>query len=205
MERQLYELHINHHTYRTTQNKSLLRFLRDNLKLTSVKDGCSEGVCGTCTVIADGKAVRACTLPVEKAAGKEILTVEGLSEEEKELFVYSFGSVGAVQCGYCTPGMIMAAKALLDQEPDPSIEDVKKAIRGNLCRCTGYKKIIDAILLAAAIRRGEQQIPEKWDESGYRVGEAVLRTDVRDKILGTAQYVDDIVMEGMAYASAVRT
>ncbi len=204
-QRQLYELHINHRTYRTTQNKSLLRFLRDNLKLTSVKDGCSEGVCGTCTVLADGKAVRSCTLPVEKAAGREILTVEGLPEDEKELYVYSFGSVGAVQCGYCTPGMVMAAKALLDQNPDPTAEDVKKAIRGNLCRCTGYKKIIDAVMLAAAIKRGEKRIPGNPDPSEFKVGEAVFRTDVRDKILGTAEYVDDIEMEGMAYASAVRT
>ena len=129
----------------TEENKPLLRYLRDDLKLYSVKDGCSEGACGTCTVVVDGYAVKACVLTTERAAGHSITTVEGLSMREKEAFVYAFGTAGSVQCGFCIPGMVMAAKALIDRRPDPSEQDIKRAIRGNICRCTGYKKIITGI------------------------------------------------------------
>ena len=139
----------------TEEEKPLLRYLRDELRLTSVKDGCSEGACGTCTILVDGKAVKACILSTKRAAGKEIVTVEGLSEAEREAFVYAFGAVGAVQCGFCIPGMVIAGKALLDQKPNPTEAEIKKAIRGNVCRCTGYKKIIEGIALAGAILRGE--------------------------------------------------
>lgn len=115
----------------TEEEKPLLRYLRDELRLTSVKDGCSEGACGTCTILVDGKAVKACVLSTKRAAGKEIVTVEGLSEAEREAFVYAFGAVGAVQCGFCIPGMVMAGKALLDQNPNPSEAEIKKAIRGS--------------------------------------------------------------------------
>ena len=142
------------------ENKSLLRYLRDDLKLYSVKDGCSEGACGTCTVVVDGHAVKACVLTTQRAAGKSIITVEGLSLREKEAFVYAFGTAGSVQCGFCIPGMVMAAKALIDREPDPSEDEIKKAIRGNVCRCTGYKKIITGIKRAAAIMRGEEEVKD---------------------------------------------
>ena len=108
----------------TAENKSLLRYLRDDLGLTSVKDGCGEGACGTCTVIVDGRTVRACVLTTQKAVGREILTVEGLSPEEKEAFVYAFGAVGAVQCGFCIPGMVLCGKALLDGEPEPDVAGI---------------------------------------------------------------------------------
>lgn len=142
----------------TEENKPLLRYLRDDLRLYSVKDGCSEGACGTCTIIVDGRAMRSCILTTEKAAGKIILTVEGLSLREKEVYVFAFGSCGAVQCGFCIPGMVMAAKALLDKNPDPSDDEIRKAIRGNICRCTGYKKIVQGIKRAAAILRGDEDI-----------------------------------------------
>ena len=142
----------------TDQNKPLLRYLRDDLKLYSVKDGCSEGACGTCTIVVDGHAVKACVLTTERAAGKSIITVEGLSLREKEAFVYAFGTAGSVQCGFCIPGMVMAGKALIDRDPDPSEKEIKKAIRGNVCRCTGYKKIITGIRRAAAILRGEEEV-----------------------------------------------
>ncbi|WP_297211646.1 selenium-dependent xanthine dehydrogenase, partial [uncultured Flavonifractor sp.] len=192
---------------RTTQEeKPLLRYLRDDLHLTSVKDGCSEGACGTCTILVDGKAVRACILSTKKAVGKTILTVEGLSYDEQEAFVYAFGSVGAVQCGFCIPGMVMAGKALIDQNPNPTEAEIKKAIRGNVCRCTGYKKIIEGIALAAAILRGEEKIdPELEGGDRYQVGDRAFRTDVREKVLGTGEYCDDVVMDGMAYGSAVRS
>ena len=118
-ENAVYKFKVNGVMRETSADKPLLRYLRDDLRLTSVKDGCSEGVCGTCTVIADGRAVRACILSTKKADGKEILTVEGLTEREKEIYVYAFGTVGAVQCGFCTPGMVMSAKALLDADPEP--------------------------------------------------------------------------------------
>lgn len=190
----------------TEQDKPLLRYLRDDLHLTSVKDGCSEGACGTCTVIIDGTAVKSCVMSTRKVAGRTILTVEGLSEAEKEAFVYAFGTSGSVQCGFCTPGMVMAGKALIDKNPDPSDEEIKKAIRGNICRCTGYRKIIDGIKLAAAILRGDAEIdPAAERGEHYGVGQRAFRVDVREKVLGYGRYPDDIEMEGMAHLSAVRS
>ena len=190
----------------TEEEKPLLRYLRDELRLTSVKDGCSEGACGTCTILVDGKAVKACVLSTKRAAGKEIVTVEGLSEAEREAFVYAFGAVGAVQCGFCIPGMVMAGKALLDQNPNPSEAEIKKAIRGNVCRCTGYKKIIEGIALAGAILRGEASVDPALEEGeDYGVGARAFRTDVRDKVLGRGEYCDDLYLDGMAHTSAVRS
>ncbi|MDL2311118.1 selenium-dependent xanthine dehydrogenase, partial [Peptostreptococcaceae bacterium OttesenSCG-928-C18] len=173
--------------------------------LFSVKDGCSEGACGTCMIIADGKAMRACILKTSRAVGKEIITVEGLSEQEKEAFVYAFGVKGSVQCGFCIPGMVISGKALIDANPNPTEEEIKKAIRGNICRCTGYKKIIEGIELAAAILRGEKKIDDLEKGEEYGVGVGAFRTDVREKVLGTGEYCDDVVMEGMTYGSAVRS
>ena len=190
----------------TEEEKPLLRYLRDELRLTSVKDGCSEGACGTCTILVDGKAVKACVLSTKRAAGKEIVTVEGLSEAERDAFVYAFGAVGAVQCGFCIPGMVMAGKALLDQNPNPTEAEIKKAIRGNVCRCTGYKKIIEGIALAGAILRGEASVDPALEEGeDYGVGARAFRTDVRDKVLGRGEYCDDLYLDGMAHASAVRS
>lgn len=195
---------VNGTECRTTENKPLLRYLRDDLKLYSCKDGCSEGACGTCTILIDGKAVKSCVQTTQKAAGKEIVTVEGLSLAEKESFVYAFGSKGSVQCGFCIPGMVMAGKALIDRVPDPTEEDVKKAILGNICRCTGYKKIIEGIMLAAAVLRGDEQIEDALERGDdYGVGKRAFRVDVRRKVLGYGKYPDDIgpeyfVREGSA-------
>ena len=132
--------------------------------------------------------------------------MEGLSEAEREAFVYAFGAVGAVQCGFCIPGMVMAGKALLDQNPNPSEAEIKKAIRGNVCRCTGYKKIIEGIALAGAILRGEASVDPALEEGeDYGVGARAFRTDVRDKVLGRGEYCDDLYLDGMAHASAVRS
>ncbi|HJB00914.1 MAG TPA: selenium-dependent xanthine dehydrogenase [Candidatus Mediterraneibacter merdavium] len=190
----------------TDVDKPLLRYLRDDLHLHSVKDGCSEGACGTCTIAVDGKAVKSCVLTTKRAAGKNIITTEGLSEEEKEAFVYAFGSKGSVQCGFCIPGMVMAGKALIDRVPDPTEEEIKVALKGNICRCTGYKKIIEGIQLAAAILRGDAQIDEELEKGdSYGVGKRAFRLDVREKVLGYGEYPDDIEMKGMVYASAVRS
>lgn len=201
-----YSFTVNGTLHSTDQEKPLLRYLRDDLHLHSVKDGCSEGACGTCTIVIDGKAVKSCVMSTKKAVGKNIITVEGLSEREQEAFVHAFGKKGSVQCGFCIPGMVMAGKALIDQVPDPTEEEIKKALRGNICRCTGYKKIIEGIQLAAAILRGDEVIDttlEKGDEFG--VGDRAFRLDVREKVLGSGEYTDDIEMEGMVHASAVRS
>ena len=190
----------------TDVDKPLLRYLRDDLPLHSVKDGCSEGACGTCTIVVDGKAVKSCVLTTRRAVGKNILTTEGLSEKEKEAFVYAFGSKGSVQCGFCIPGMVMSGKALIDRVPDPTEEEIKAALKGNICRCTGYKKIIEGIQLAAAILRGDEQIDEELEKGdSYGVGERAFRLDVREKVLGYGEYPDDMEVEGMVYASAVRS
>ena len=201
-----YRFIVNGREVVTEEDKPLLRYLRDDLKCKSVKDGCSEGACGTCTIIIDGKAMRSCILSTKKAVGKNIVTVEGLSLAEKEAYVYAFGRAGSVQCGFCIPGMVMSAKALIDENPNPTEEDIKKAIRGNICRCTGYKKIIEGIALAAKVLRGEEKIQsdlEAGEEFG--VGQSAFRVDVREKVLGTGEYTDDIEMENMAYGAAVRT
>ena len=201
-----YQFTVNGRQCSTDENKPLLRFLRDDLHLYSVKDGCSEGACGTCTIVVDGAAVKSCVLTTQKAAGRNILTVEGLSDFEKEAFVYAFGISGSVQCGFCTPSMVMAGKALLDKNPDPSEEEIRTAIRGNICRCTGYRKIIDGIRLTASILRGETKIdPEAEKGDDFGVGRRAFRIDVRKKVLGYGKYPDDIEMEGMLHLSAVRS
>ena len=138
--------------------------------------------------------------------GKHILTVEGLSQREKDVYVYAFGEAGAVQCGFCIPGMVICAKALLDVNPDPSRVEAAFAIRNNYCRCTGYKKIIDAILLAAKMLR--ENLPVPSESTSVKVGSKVHRVDVEEKVLGTGQYVDDldqVDIPGMIYGSAVRS
>ena len=184
------------------QNQKLIRYLRDSLGLTSVKDGCSEGACGTCTVLIDGRPTRACIPQTDKLEGKSVLTVEGLTDVEKRVYTYAFGQAGAVQCGFCIPGMVMCAKALLDGNPNPAREEAAFAIRSNICRCTGYVKIIDAILLAAELfRAGEvPAVPADWS-----LGARVPRVDVEEKVTGTGVYPDDVYMDGMLYASAVRS
>ncbi|MEA4899824.1 MAG: selenium-dependent xanthine dehydrogenase [Eubacteriales bacterium] len=183
--------------------KKLIDYLRDDLRLTSVKNGCGAGACGTCTILVDGKKVKSCLQAVNKMAGKSIVTVEGLSERERRVYAHCFGEAGAVQCGFCIPGMVISAKALLDENPNPTREDVKLAIKGNICRCTGYVKIEDAILMAAEFFRENRAVPDTH-QSG-RVGEHLARVDAEEKTLGTGLYVDDVILPGMVYAKALRT
>ena len=197
---------INDQEIEADPERKLMEVLRDDLRLKSVKDGCSEGACGTCTVLVDGKATKACVQKMSRMEGKHILTVEGLSQREKDVYVYAFGEAGAVQCGFCIPGMVICAKALLDVNPDPSRAQAAFAIRNNYCRCTGYKKIIDAILLAAKMFRENLPIPK--ERTDIKVGSKVHRVDVEEKVLGTGQYVDDldqVDLPGMIYGSAVRS
>ena len=202
----MYSFTVNGKVVETEKEVSLLRFLRDDLKLKSIKDGCSQGACGTCTIIIDGKATRACVMTTKRAEGMNIVSVEGLSDFEKEAFVYAFGSKGAVQCGFCIPGMVMSGKALIDRNPNPTEDDIKEAIKGNICRCTGYKKIIEAIELVAQIMRGDKKIDEELEKGDdFGVGSNAFRIDVRDKVLGIGEYVDDMELENMLHVSAVRT
>ena len=194
---------VNGKSVTVEKNQKLIRFLRDELHLTSVKDGCSEGACGTCHVLIDGKPTKACIPQTDKLEGKTILTVEGLSDWEKQVYTFAFGEAGAVQCGFCIPGMVISAKGLLDVNPDPTREEAAFAIRNNICRCTGYVKIIDGILLAAKIfREGKLPTPSADD---WQMGSRVHRLDVEEKVLGYGQYPDDIYVDGMCYGGAVRS
>jgi carbon-monoxide dehydrogenase small subunit len=148
-------LEVNGETYETVvkPGELLSDVLRERLGLTGTKRGCDSGKCGACTVLLDGKAVKSCLLEAAKAQDKKILTIEGLADAGRlDPLQEAFIEYGAVQCGYCTPGMIMTAKALLLRNPNPSTDEIKRALSGNLCRCTGYVKIIDAIQKAASKR-----------------------------------------------------
>ena len=194
---------VNGQSVTVEKNQKLIRFLRDTLHLTSVKDGCSEGACGTCHVLIDGKPTKACIPQTDKLEGKTILTVEGLSDWEKQVYTFAFGEAGAVQCGFCIPGMVISAKALLDENPDPTREEAAFAIRNNICRCTGYVKIIDGILLAGKILR-EGKLPAASADD-WKMGSRVHRLDVEEKVLGYGQYPDDVYVDGMCYGGAVRS
>jgi len=185
------------------ENLKLIRYLRDVLRLTSVKEGCGEGACGTCMVLVGGKPTRACVPTVAKVAGKSVVTAEGLSTREKEVYAHCFSAAGAVQCGFCIPAMLISAKGLLDQTPAPTRAKIKKAIRGNICRCTGYVKIEDAILMAAQYLREGLPLPSP-DFSG-KLGEDFYRVDAKEKTLGTGLFTDDMTIDGMVYAKALRS
>ena len=129
--------------------KTLVEALREELDLTGTKIGCGSGSCGVCTVLIDGKAVKSCLVLVGQAKGRDIVTIEGLGKDRLHPLQQAFIDHFAVQCGYCTPGMILSAKALLDENPNPTEEEVREALSGNLCRCTGYTKIVEAVLAVA--------------------------------------------------------
>lgn len=198
----MFKVNLNDKTYTIEEDINLLDFLRDHARVTSAKNGCAEGTCGACMILVDGKAMRACLLTVAKVADKQLFTVEGLPD--REIFAWAFTEAGAVQCGFCIPGMIISAKALLNKDPNPTAQAVKEAIRGNICRCTGYIKIEQGIMLAAKALRGE--IQPLWPAlSSAGIGFSLPRVDARAKALGTAQYVDDMQVENMLHGAVLRT
>ncbi len=142
---------INGEAYKKTVDvaQTLAEFLREELGLTGTKIGCNEGECGACTVIYNGKPVNSCLVTAAEIDGSDVLTIEGMAGDDIHPLQQAFLDAGAVQCGFCTPGMIMSAKAILDQNPHPTREYVRKNMEGNICRCTGYNRIIDGIMLAA--------------------------------------------------------
>ena len=152
MEKQLIQLTVNgeDHDVVATPNQTLVDVLREDLELTGTKVGCDEGACGTCTVLIDGKPVRSCLILAVEAQGKSIETIEGLAVDgELHPVQKAFIEHGGIQCGFCTPAMILTSKAFLEQNPHPTEEEVRRAISGVVCRCTGYAKIVEAIMAAA--------------------------------------------------------
>ena len=181
------------------EGTSLLELLREELGVRSVKDGCApEGSCGACTVMVDGRAVVSCAQKARRFEGKHVVTHEGLSEEERLLWSECFVAAGASQCGYCSPGIVMKAESLLHKHPEPTRDEIAHALLGNLCRCTGYVKIIDAIELAAAARNGEP-LPEP-DRSG-RVGSRTARYQGTELALGDNVFVGDMTAPGMLHGA----
>lgn len=146
-----------------SEGARMIDVLRDQLLLTGVKEGCGQGECGACTVVMNGQAVHACLVMAAQMEGAEIVTVEGLCRPDGSpgILQQAFLESGAIQCGFCTPGMIMSAHALLMKKPDPTDAEIKKALEGNLCRCTGYQKILEAVRLAAARLHEERAQKEK--------------------------------------------
>ena len=199
----MYSFFVNGCQVSTSKKQSLLRFLRDEMHLTSVKDGCSQGACGACTVLIDGETCKACVLQTDRLEGRSIITVDGLSKWESEVYTYAYGEAGAVQCGFCIPGMVMCTKGLLDRNPDPTEEEIKYALRNNYCRCTGYVKIIAAVKLAAKIMRAGK-IPAAGADD-WLLGSRVHRLDVEEKVLGYGKYPDDYYLDGMCYGTALRS
>ncbi|MBE3134153.1 MAG: 2Fe-2S iron-sulfur cluster binding domain-containing protein, partial [Acidobacteria bacterium] len=205
---------LNGVTVEAEGGRSLLSYLREEARLTGAKNACGEGACGACSVLINGELLTSCTIPLERIAGKAIVTVEGIPGSEMDAYVHAFAEAGAVQCGFCTPGMVLAAKALLDSNPDPSHAEVRASLRRNLCRCTGYVKIIEGVLLAARYRRGAPEVeasPSPAPNSGAPagasragIGARLPRVDAALKARGEARYVDDLSEPGMLFGAALR-
>jgi xanthine dehydrogenase molybdenum-binding subunit len=181
------------------EGATLLDVLRDGCGVMSVKDGCApEGSCGACTVMVEGKAVVSCAQPATRFEGRAVTTQEGLDAADRERWAHAFVAAGASQCGFCSPGIVMKAESLLEKRPAPSRQEIGKALAGNLCRCTGYVKIVDAVEIAAAARRGEP-LPE-LDRSGH-IGSRTARYMGVELALGDKPYINDMAVEGMLHGA----
>ena len=178
---------------------SLLTFLREDKGITSVKDGCSgQAACGACLIELDGKPALACSTRMKRVAGKKVVTIEGFPENVRRTLGRAFVAKAAVQCGYCTPGIVSRAKILLENNPDPTRAEVVEALKANVCRCTGYVKIVDGILLAAQALRENREVP--W-EKRTGIGHSYPKVEGYEKALGTGPYIDDMRLDGMYYGA----
>ena len=186
--------------------KSLLKVIREDLKLTGTKDGCSAGHCGTCAVFMGDEVVLSCRVPVAKAEGKEITTIEGMGTlKNPHPLQLAFAKTGAIQCGFCTPGMIIRAKSILDKNLNPSRGEIKKALQPHICRCTGYQKIFEAIELAASYLRGEAKSIELKLTGKGTIGQPVTRPDALEKATGVTLYAADLPVDGCAHMKVLRS
>ena len=177
------------------QGTSLMEVLREQAGLISPKNGCApQGSCGCCTVLVDGRALSSCVVPVRQVAGKHVVTLEGFDPRERHIFAHAFAVTGGLQCGFCIPGIVVAAKHLIDRNPDPTRAQIAEALNNHVCRCTGYVKIVDAIDMAARGLRGETMT--EADYSG-RIGSSLPRQDAERFVLGERPFVDDMRVDGM--------
>ena len=187
----------------------LLDFLRDDLNLTGNKEGCGAGECGTCSVFVDGVLMKSCLMPVAKAQGAQIDTIESLAKSgELSVLQKAFHKAGASQCGYCIPGMVMAATAALRANPFADREEIKERLGGNICRCTGYQKIFDAVELARDVQNGRlpaKALLETDTADGEVIGKSVRRIDAPSKVSGRLKYAGDMTMPGMLYVQVLRS
>lgn len=186
----------------------LIDFLRNDLHLTGTKEGCGAGECGTCSVFVDGSLMKACLMPVAKANGADIQTVEGLAgRDAPTVLQQAFHKTGASQCGYCIPGMVMASTAALRDNPNADAEEIKERIGGNICRCTGYQKIVEAVILARDVMNGSQPVSVLDEVSAVNgfVGSSVRRTDAPGKVSGALRYAGDMTMADMQHMQVLRS
>jgi nicotinate dehydrogenase large molybdopterin subunit len=190
-------------------HQRLLDYIREELQLTGTKEGCGAGECGTCSVFIDGKLFKSCLVPVAKANGKTIETVEGLSRfGELSVLQKAFHKTGASQCGYCIPGMVMAATAAIRSNPHVGDEEIKERLGGNICRCTGYQKIVEAVSLARDVLNGRASanaLAEVAADDGRFIGANVRRIDAPSKVSGALRYAGDMTMPHMLHAQVLRS
>ena len=195
-----FTLNNNKINFTGDEEQTLLNYLRGELGITSVKDGCSgEGVCGACMVEIDGKARLSCTRWMKSLEGSEVITMEGIPEKVREVIARAYVDKGAVQCGFCTPGLIMRTKILFAENPDPDREQIKKAINLNLCRCTGFTKIVDAIESALQQLRQGYTMGVNTPDAG--IGQSLQKYEAYETAIGRRKFVDDIQIEGMLYGA----
>jgi nicotinate dehydrogenase large molybdopterin subunit len=208
MDKRRIELKVNNVTKELwiAEDTLLLDAIREHLGLKGAKRGCGKGECGACTVLINGLPVMSCIYPAIKAEGRSIITIEGLGDAENLHPVQrQFVERGAVQCGFCTPGMILASKALLDRNPRPSEKEIRLAISGNLCRCTGYTKVVEAIDAAARELQGEVAPCDRREPESGSIGRSVVKVDAVPKVTGKAVYADDLSFPNMLFARVLRS
>src|SRR3954470_12188174 len=199
-----FTLNADHVADRVDGKKSLLRYLRDDCGLMGTKDGCSSGDCGSCVVHVDGKPVDSCVYLMRRAKGVTVETIDGLAEPDGTLHPIqaAFLDRGAVQCGFCIPGMIMATKSLLEKTPNPTEDEIREGLKDNICRCTGFMPIFDAVKKAAEWLQDEDAYDE-WKPKYGPMGTSSVLLDGIDSVQGKLPYADDLTMDGMLHGKVV--